>query len=1070
MFESSGANTDWSNAAAWIILSGSDADGIPDLTDSVTVLDGDTIIISANANCEYLELQSSGGNSVFTVNAGTTLEVLGDWRHIAGANNASIDVNIYGAVNVSGIYYVHSDTGYTNYDHDMLIAVGGAVNVGAPITSRIEIGGHSSASSMIIDGVFDCEGPFDVYLYSSSQIVIDIEGEMEIERDLYLNPVGPSASLTIKIDGGTLDCDAKLYFKASLCPASALVVDMKYPGARLELKTEIVMASNGGTISADASPSTVAYDGDHQTVRVDNRISYNSIEIGGTGTKTLEDDLSSIYMFGNMTINNGGTFNTGGALCDIPLDLAINGAMNTSGEMDVDGDFTIGPAGVMAADAPLTMYIEGDWTNNGTYTYHSGDNIIFDGASLSTITGATTWYELTLDNSSGLIVASGAQNIEGILDIDEGQFNANGQSVSLVSNAAGTAQMDDIGTGSYLGDLEVERYMSITGQGWREITSPVEGTALSSWQTNGIFFSGFTGSDDPGFSFMSAYRYNDTLANGSPSNGYIAAADIADTTGPTTGWKVYIDNGVQKLDVVGTPIQGDFLINLDYEDDAGTPDAEGWNLVGNPFACTIDWDAIDNADMINMDDAYWVWIVDGVATPQYGLYVGGDGTGTNGTTQYMPHSQAFWVHATADNPSLRIREADKNVTDQAFYKSGAVTADNMIKVSAYNSSAKLCDQAILRMKTGASNGFVVGEDYAKLWTSPALAEQTTSLMFMAGAKEIAYNAVSRGTQDVFLKSYAGASFTGPITLKFENIENYDGNACITLEDLHTGTIQDLRQNPQYTYSKNLMAPAVRFVIHITEEVNSINATGISCHGTNDGLIEIEGIASNGYAVTWTDQMGNLIGTGFDSSSDFDISGLAAGNYLVTLSTGCVLPPFEVEVMNAAPIMVDFVLSNPTLDLALGELPILTNTSVGPYLYTWDMGDGNGYIGDAPLHNYSATGVYQIELKAQNKQGCEESKYTQVTVVNSAITTGVIGNKVEAQANVYATANEIIISTDFTENRNAIVSVLTVEGKLIFDQQTMLGETTVKVPKPDVNGMYLVTIQLDNSTRLVYKIK
>ena len=196
-------------------------------------------------------------------------------------------------------------------------------------------------------------------------------------------------------------------------------------------------------------------------------------------------------------------------------------------------------------------------------------------------------------------------------------------------------------------------------------------------------------------------------------------------------------------------------MSLKYEDDAGPVDEEGWNLIGNPFPCTIDWDAIDPANKVNIDDAYWVWITEGVVTPQYGLYVGGDVTGTNGTTQYF----ISFILGTCDNPSLTIQESDKNKTDKSFYKSGAI-ANDLIKISAYNSSALLCDEVILKMRNGADNGFVPGEDFPKRWTDASLVEETTSLMFMVGGQELAYNTISSATQDVYLKSI-GANFTKP---------------------------------------------------------------------------------------------------------------------------------------------------------------------------------------------------------------------------------------------------------------------------------------------------------------------
>jgi len=1067
-FESNGNSTDWSNPSSWTIVAGTDGDGIPDATDSVTIMDGDTIIVTANSSCELLDILSSGGNTVFNTNSSTVLTISKTWQHFANAANASIDVNVNGTVNVTGRYYVYSNN-YSGYDIDILVASTGAINVSYTSSNTFLFSGASTAQSMIVDGTFTCQGSMHFLLYSGSQMTLDITGELEVAKDLKFNPRNSSGSMTVKIDGGTLDCDEDIILNASNGASAAnMLIDMKYNGSRLEVENTITMLTTGGTIDSDASTSTIAYDGANQTVEVDSKIIYNTIELSGSGTKTLEDDLTSTYLLGSVTINSGVTFNTGGSQLDIPVDLTINGNMNMSGLVDIDNNLTIGSGGILTSTAATTMNIAGDWTNWGTYTYYEGDNIEFDGSSSATIGGATTWYELTINNPGGVSVIAGNQDIEGILDIDNGAFTATGQNVRLVSSPTATAQMDDIGTGSYVGNLEVERRIANEKQGWREVSSPVETSTLDNWKTAGMMFTGFTGSQYPAYGWNNAYYYNDTLANGVPGDGFVAAVNITDTTGPTRGWRVYMDSNNVRTDVIGVPFQGDFTINLNYEDDAGSADEEGWNLVGNPFACTIDWDAIDVGDMTNIDDAYWVWVTDNVVTPQYGLYVGGDVTGTNGTTQYMPHSHAFWVHATADNPSITIRESDKNTTDQAFYKSGSI-ASNLIKVSAYNDAALLCDQAILRTKPGASNGFVSGEDYPKLWTDASFVEKTTSLMFVAGGQELSYNAIGNTSQDVYLKSYVGTTFSGDVTLKFENIENFNGTACVTLEDLFTGTITDLRLTPEYTYTRNMTAPAVRFVIHISEQVTSVEVAAATCSNTLDGMVMLSGITAAGYNVNWMDASGNIIGSAFDTDSNFEITGLAPGTYSVALNAGCAIPNMDVVINGPAPVVADFLIGNSTIDLANGDSPDLTNTSLGAGVYTWDMGDGNVYNGMLPAHVYSAPGTYQITLTAENKNQCEGTVDKDIVVIDSSPTT-IEEDLMAAQANAFATETEIVVSTNFTENQEARVSVLTVEGKLIYDQETTLGETTIKIPKTGADGLYLVNLQLENGTRLVYKIK
>lgn len=1067
-FESTGTSTDWHNSSAWTVVAGSDADGIPDSGDSVTVLDGDTIIVAADAQCEYLELVSSGGATVFTTNASTTLNIIDQWYHIPSAANGITKVNINGLITVGAKYYVFSS--FADYDIDINISSTGTLYISYTASSAFQFLVQSTGPSLTIDGAFYCAGNLYMLLYKQSQMLVKVTGELTVKKIFKSNPRGANGSMTMRLDGGTFDSDAGFVLEASHgALAGNNLVDMRFSGARLEISSYLSISGTGGTVASDALiPATVAYDGGTQTIQVDNKVTYNNIEITNSGTKTLEDNLTSTYLVGDITINSGSTFDNDGKQLQISSDLNLDGTFNASGTVEVGNDVIIGATGTLASQDSMTLNVEGDWSNSGTYTYGASDNIVFNGSAAQTISGNTIWNELTLDNGNGLSITSGTQRIEGVLDIDNGAFDANGQTVVLASSASGTAQMDDIGTGSYVGDLEVERLLQNSNQGWRELSSPVSGTQLLDWQSNGIIFSGFPGSSYPSFGWTNAYSYNDTLANGSSSNGWVEASHITDTTGPTTGWRVYLDATSHRLDVTGNPYQGDFTLNLNYQDDAGAADQEGWNLIGNPFACTIDWDAIDAGDMTNLDDAYWVWITDGVVTPQYGLYVGGDGTGTNGTTQYMPHSHAFWVHATANNPSITIRESDKNTTDQAFYKS-TTTPPSLLKVSAYTSSALLCDEAILKVAPGADNGFVSGEDFPKLWTAPSLVEETTSLMFMAGGRELSYSVIDNSTQDIYLKSYVGSSFAGAVTLRFDNVENFNGNACVTLEDLYTGATQDLRQNPQYTYTRSVMAPAVRFVIHINNQYTSVEAVSATCHGGKDGSIIIDGITSGSYYVTWTDENGNPVGSAYDGTSDFEITGLSEGTYVVELSTGCTVPAMEVEVLSTPEVIADFSLASSTIDLAYGEQPVLSNTSTPANNYKWNMGDGTVYYEEVPMHDYSAAGNYQITLEAENKKGCRNTIQKDITVVNSAITS-TVENDLTTDANVYTTEEEIVISTHFDQDMDARISVLTVDGKLIYDQQKTLGETTVRLPRQGADGLYLINIQLAGSTRLVYKVK
>ena len=104
----------------------------------------------------------------------------------------------------------------------------------------------------------------------------------------------------------------------------------------------------------------------------------------------------------------------------------------------------------------LYSFIGGNWDNSlGTFNYSSDDSTTFDGNSPSSISGSTDWQILTIDNSAGVSIASGTHNIFGILNLVSGSFNT-ANSVTLKSDVSGTAQMDDIESGSIIGNITVE--------------------------------------------------------------------------------------------------------------------------------------------------------------------------------------------------------------------------------------------------------------------------------------------------------------------------------------------------------------------------------------------------------------------------------------------------------------------------------------------------------------------------------------------------------------------------------------------------------------------------------------
>jgi hypothetical protein len=205
---------------------------------------------------------------------------------------------------------------------------------------------------------------------------------------------------------------------------------------------------------------------------------------------------STLTIGGNYTNNGTYTHNNGTVLMNgITSGLALNGTMtNTSkfynltfngvggawsfvANADVGNVFTISNGAVTAPSGTLQVY--GNWANTGTYTANNGMvNLV--GAALQTLSGNTTFYNLTLNNAAGMSI-SADQTINGGLTMTAGKINIGtsnlvfgpaaaavsgtfSSTLMIVANTGGQVMKQMTGNGSFvfpIGD-NVANYTPIT--------------------------------------------------------------------------------------------------------------------------------------------------------------------------------------------------------------------------------------------------------------------------------------------------------------------------------------------------------------------------------------------------------------------------------------------------------------------------------------------------------------------------------------------------------------------------------------------------------------------------------
>ena len=1104
-FESSGSASAWSSATSWTLVSGSDADGIPDSDDAVSVLAGHAIIVSSDEAASTLEIHDDGSISELTIDLGNTLTVGGNVGLNIDAEAAEIYLEINGTLVCSGTFRALIDE--NDAAVEMTIGASGLLDINNAGTSFFRINSATTDLSFLDNlGTVDCDGSFEFRSTDGSFIEIDNTGDFIVDNDFRIRTDDALSSLTFE-NKNLLDIgvDLDLRSRTDALPAD-LVLDMRYNGSQTNLGNVIQQLNEGGTVSASSLDAEFIYDGTTQTVSSDSRVTYHDLTISSTTSGDLDADIGTGNLIGDLTISSGGTFNQGTFTVGVGEDVINNGTLTQSAALTVAGNYdnntgathnltatctiegnltTAGTSNFNINGANLDVegnvsnaatisttgsggefQIGGNYDHLGTLSMLTADALVMDGGSgTNTISGTFTLPRLTIDHAGTGVTNSGNITVTHVLDIDNGTFTTGGN-VTLNSDGTSTGQLADITGGDISGTMTVERQFVTAQDGWREFTSPVNTVFLSDMMADGIIMSGFTNSTFPNFSFTSAYSYEENNANGDKDNGWVAATDAdTNTVRITQAYRCYVGTGTFSVSNTGTPVKNTVTFLLDYQDDAGGSDEEGWNFIGSPYPCTVDWDHLGESDIKDADNEYHIFSGD---AGNYGVYVGGTpgGLGTNGTSRYLPHTNGIWVHATASGASITFNEDDKAPEeDAAFVKSTSTLAD-LLSIRLTGDVNSYSDQALIVVNDTASMNYAANEDGLKLHTPIPDAAPSLSLVAPGGI-EMSFNRIDRVSSfSIPVHAIAGTLAQGNYTLEFENLDLFMPGSCVMLEDLHTGTMSDLRQSPSYTYVSSDTTSQARFMLHMTTAIATAKENA-SCYGSTDGMAIAEVSNGSTYDLVWRDAQSNPLQTSNGVSGADTLFNLGTGFYtLEPFGGSCKASNVTVFVDQPVEVIADFTPSADTVYLSDGGTVEFSNLSNGSSSYLWDFDDNNTSNANEPLHAYSAVGIYQVSLTAHNGNvQCDHSISKPVTVLQSSSPTGIEETLGADDIDIYYNGNAIVVSFDLDEVADAKVRVLNLLGQ---DLMTPLARTvqtnTVALNELEMaKGVYLVSVELGEET-------
>jgi autotransporter-associated beta strand protein len=517
--------------------------------------------------------------------------------------------------------------------------------------------------------------------------------------------------------------------------------------------------------------------------------------------------------------------------------------------------FAVTVAGNKVSISSGSWYTSSNWSPSGVPT--ATDNVTISHAITLDNTPTAICNNLTLGVSGTLQIYGGfSLTVNGTLTNNAGEYgliiNSDG---SLLNNTAGVS-------------ATVERYITNDNK-WHFISSPVANQAI--WPE-------FAPDPGSGLNFGTSWNWdfyywnpNSFLANnlywvnlrkntaGDYNNSNVdqggSYAGFGTTTPPTftsgRGYLVAYNSNWNPS--TGSPEYHYFGGSLH----AGTVNrnivtgANYFNLVGNPFASSIDWKASSGWSRSALESSgggydYWIYN-DNLSTGNYGVFNSSGTSGTNGVTRYIAPQQAFFVKAASDGV-LGMGYEVRTHSSQSWLK-GADAENSLVRLKITNDANSYSDEMIVEFNPEFTGG---GSD--KFWS------------FYASAPEIFVNkegsnysiARYRNTSEeqiinIGVKTGVQANYT----LSASNINDFNLSNRVLLEDLVSGQVTDLKQNPSYTFEAGEGSNGNRFrlIIGSTIGIDEPGQNGFDIYANNGNLY----LTNKEFKGVYTLRVSNLLG-------------------------------------------------------------------------------------------------------------------------------------------------------------------------------------------------------------------
>ncbi|RNC85708.1 MAG: T9SS C-terminal target domain-containing protein [Balneola sp.] len=379
----------------------------------------------------------------------------------------------------------------------------------------------------------------------------------------------------------------------------------------------IAASSNPG----NTTDATIVIGNGHTVTLVSSANLEDQMSVTVSGA-TFSIETGGVLTMGSETITGSGTFQ----VIDGTVEIGSTEGINSSGD---------------SGNIQTTTRI---FSNSGSYSYNGYTSQIVGNGLPSEV------ENLIIDNADGVYLNADLE-VKGTLSLTNGSFTIE-YGTNLIANSKTITS----------GDL-IMRHQITGSNGSRLLSSPIASDYddfLDSIVTQGYSGAFYSTGSNPGDTLMPNVLYYDESYPGTDNQRWRAPESASTDLTEGRGLFTYIFGDISAdsrynntfpitLEVQGQEHEGPIDFNVTYTTTADS----GWNLVGNPYAATIDWDDA-NWTKTNIDATIYIW---DYATSEYKTWNGT--TGDLGSGLIAPF-QGFWIKANDTSPSLIVEEDAKS--------------------------------------------------------------------------------------------------------------------------------------------------------------------------------------------------------------------------------------------------------------------------------------------------------------------------------------------------------------------------------------------------------------------------